>query len=235
MSSGSLRPSTCGGFTTSKSGTAMGEGRPVNVRWFNFEKERPDPKKIKLALKEYGEEYVGNYDLTLHFGYSNHPNNPSIELHFNITIRSEFWVEPDPDPEPMEEPAANHQDVEPGSSDAKPTQEELEVAEIVAELEGEIALVPAPNRVYIFSAGDPFSIFLGLPTSTLGNEVQVEILSPGIDFIDFDRGSMTLSIMDGITTNEDAGVYSVSVVLSEESENLLEEYEIQITITEAEP
>ena len=78
-------------------------------------------------------------------------------------------------------------------------------------------------------------IYLGEPTSTKGEEVQVEVNFRRMDFIDFDEDEMTLSVMEGITTNEDTGIYTVIVKISEKNDNISEKYKIKITITEADP
>ena len=56
-----------------------------------------------------------------------------------------------------------------------------------------------------------------------------------MDFIDFDEDTMTLSVMEGITTNEDTGIYPINVKLSEPNDNISKKYKIKITITEADP
>ena len=63
-------------------------------------------------------------------------------------------------------------------------------------------------------------IYLGEPTASNGEEVQVEINFRRMDFIDFDENAMTLSIMEGITTNEDTGIYTIIVKLTEPVDNI---------------
>ena len=69
--------------------------------------------------------------------------------------------------------------------------------------------------MYTFRAGEAIEIQLGQPTSTLGNDVQVEFVPRRMNFINFSEESMTLSASEGITTNEDTGIYTVVMKLEE--------------------
>ena len=69
-------------------------------------------------------------------------------------------------------------------------------------------------------AGEAFVINLGVPVSTNGEEVEVDFYSGGLGFIDFNESSMELSIGQGVTTNDDAGVYSTEITLREEINDL---------------
>ena len=56
--------------------------------------------------------------------------------------------------------------------------------------------------------------------STNGEEVEVELVSGGIGFMNFDESSMVLLIDQGITTNDDTGVYQIEITLREEIDDL---------------
>ena len=54
-----------------------------------------------------------------------------------------------------------------------------------------------------------------------------------MNFIDFDEESMTLSISQGITTNEDVGIYTIVVKLNEPKDKLKKTYRVKVTIVAA--
>ena len=87
--------------------------------------------------------------------------------------------------------------------------------------------------MFTFTAGEAMLIQLGKPTSTLGHDVQVEVNPQRMNFIDFDEGSMTLSVREGITSNEDTGIYTLVVKLSEQKDGLSKEYKIKVTLVAA--
>ena len=83
------------------------------------------------------------------------------------------------------------------------------------------------------NAGDPLLIELGVPMSTNGKEVNVDIIQQDIDFINFDKNDLTLSIERGIIKNKDTGIYTLKVLLTEEEDDLSETYTIRLTILES--
>ena len=76
---------------------------------------------------------------------------------------------------------------------------------------------------------------MGLPTATNGKDVEVTVTMEGANFIQFDADSMTLSIGAGVTTNAEAGIYSITIKLTEPDDSLTESYQIKLTILEATP
>ena len=67
---------------------------------------------------------MGEYTYSVNFGYNNHPNNPGATLNFNITILSEFWTPPEPEPEVPEE-SEDGEPEEPGEPQEEVIEEEL--------------------------------------------------------------------------------------------------------------
>ena len=79
---------------------------------------------------------------------------------------------------------------------------------------------PVPKSMFTVNAGEEIVINLGVPMSTNGEEVEVELLSGGIGFMNFDENSMVLSIDQGVTTNDDTGVYTIEITLREVIDDL---------------
>ena len=46
---------------------------------------------------------------------------------------------------------------------------------------------------------------------------------------------MTISILEGITTNDDVGMYEIDVILTEKNADLEKQYTIQLMIEEGQP
>ena len=74
--------------------------------------------------------------------------------------------------------------------------------------------------MFTVNAGEAIVINLGVPMSTNGEEVEVELVSGGIGFMNFDKNSMVLSIDQGVTTNDDTGVYTIEITLREVIDDL---------------
>ena len=68
-----------------------------------------DPKKVTIKMENFDEGSVGEYDLSINFGYKNHADNPGVTMNFNITILSEDWVQPE---EAEEESEGSNADAE---------------------------------------------------------------------------------------------------------------------------
>ena len=128
-SAGGLRFSSCGGFSRDQYGTAYDNNMVnLNYRWFG---KMVDPKKITIKMEDFDEEQVGEYDLSINFGYKNHAENPGVTMTFNITILSEDWVEPEETEEEEAEGSEGEGDAEGSSSDsdAELTSEEIALQE----------------------------------------------------------------------------------------------------------
>ena len=51
---------------------------------------------------------------------------------------------------------------------------------------------PEPKSIFTVNAGEAIVINLGVPMSTNGEEVEVDLVSRGIGFMNFDESSMEL-------------------------------------------
>ena len=87
--------------------------------------------------------------------------------------------------------------------------------------------------MYRIKAGDPLLIELGKATSSIGNDVEVN-LSTEAHFINFDEDSMSLSIDEGVTTNQESGVYKLNITLFDDADSLTKTYIIRLTIIDNE-
>ena len=76
-------------------------------------------------------------------------------------------------------------------------------------------------------------INLGTPISTNGEDVEVSVDFDGMSFVNFDENLMELSIDQGVTTNDETGIYSIEITLTEEQDSLEETYTIRLTILES--
>ena len=88
--------------------------------------------------------------------------------------------------------------------------------------------------MFTINAGESMLINLGTPISTNGEDVEVSVAFDGMSFFNFDENSMQLSIDQGVTTNDETGIYSLEITLIEESDSLEETYTIRLTILESE-
>ena len=57
---------------------------------------------------------------------------------------------------------------------------------------GRVFLSPEPKSMFTVNAGEAIVINLGVPMSTNGEEVEVDLVSRGIGFMNFDESSMEL-------------------------------------------
>ena len=80
--------------------------------------------------------------------------------------------------------------------------------------------------MYTVNAGEAILIYLGTSISSNGEEVNVIIESDGIDFVNFDEFKMELYTNEGVTTNEEQGIYTIKITLTEETNDLSETYTI---------
>ena len=80
--------------------------------------------------------------------------------------------------------------------------------------------------MYTVNAGEAILIYLGTSISSNGEEVNVIIESDGIDFVNFDESKMELYTNEGVTTNEEQGIYTIKITLTEETNDLSETYTI---------
>ena len=77
-------------------------------------------------------------------------------------------------------------------------------------------------------------INLGTAVSTNGEDVEVSVVFDGMSFVNFDENLMELSIDQGVTTNDETGIYSIEITLTEETDDLEETYTIRLTVLESE-
>ena len=84
--------------------------------------------------------------------------------------------------------------------------------------------------MFTINAGDPLQIQLGEPISTNGEEVEISVKQEGANFIIFNKNSLTFVINQGITTNNEAGIYAQEITLTEKTDGLTETYTIRLTI-----
>ena len=69
--------------------------------------------------------------------------------------------------------------------------------------------------------------------SSRGNEVQVEFSLGGAEFIMVDEDSLTLFVLDGITTREEVGIYRIKIDLEDtEDSDVSKQYILELAITE---
>ena len=61
--------------------------------------------------------------------------------------------------------------------------------------------------MFTIFAGDYLLIQLGEPTSTNGEDVEISVNQEGSNFIIFDESSLAFVIRQGVTTNNEAGIY----------------------------
>ena len=94
-------------------------------------------------------------------------------------------------------------------------------------------MVPKPRNMYRIKAGDPLLIELGKAVSNKGNDVEVSFSSKA-HFINFDEDSMSLTIDEGITTNQESGVYRLNITLVDDTDFLSKTYIIRLTIIDNE-
>ena len=80
--------------------------------------------------------------------------------------------------------------------------------------------------MYTFNAGEAILIYVGAPISTNGEEVKVSVEFDGISFVNFDQSAMELYTYEGVTTNEEQGIYKIEITLTEETDDLTETYTI---------
>ena len=69
--------------------------------------------------------------------------------------------------------------------------------------------------MFTINAGEAFLINLGTAISTNGEYVEVSVVFDGMSFVNFDENSMQLSIDQGVTTNDETGIYSLEITLLE--------------------
>ena len=91
---------------------------------------------------------------------------------------------------------------------------------------GTIYLSPEPQDINTFNAGEAILIYLGAPVSTNGEEVKVSVKFDGISFVNFDQSAMELYTYEGVTTNDEQGIYTIEITLTEETDDLTETYTI---------
>ena len=82
------------------------------------------PKKVTIRMEDFDEELVGEYDLSINFGYANFAENPGVTMTFNITILSEDWVQPE-ESEEEEAEGSEGSEGEGSSSDNELSSEEI--------------------------------------------------------------------------------------------------------------
>ena len=54
-----------------------------------------------------------------------------------------------------------------------------------------------------------------------------------MSFVNFDESTMELYTNEGVTTNEEQGIYTIEITLTEDTNDITETYTIQLTILEA--
>ena len=86
--------------------------------------------------------------------------------------------------------------------------------------------------MHTINAGEALLIYLGTPVSTNGEYVEVSVVFDGMSFVNFDEDLMELSIDQGVTTNEETGIYSIEITLTEETDELEETYTLRLTVVE---
>ena len=84
--------------------------------------------------------------------------------------------------------------------------------------------------MFTINAGDPLQIQLGEPISTNGEEVDITVKQEGENFIIFNENSLTFAVNQGVTTNNEAGIYAQEITLTEKTDGLTETYTIRLTI-----
>ena len=88
--------------------------------------------------------------------------------------------------------------------------------------------------MFTINAGEAILINLGTAVSTNGEDVEVSVVFDGMSFVNFDENLMELSIDQGVTTNDETGIYSIEITLTEETDDLEETYTIRLTVLESE-
>ena len=88
--------------------------------------------------------------------------------------------------------------------------------------------------MYTINAREALLINLGTIVSTNGEDVEVSVSFDGMSFVNFDEELMELSIDQGVTTNDEAGIYTIEITLTEETDDLEETYTIRLTVLESE-
>ena len=76
-------------------------------------------------------------------------------------------------------------------------------------------LLPTPQSPMEIDAGAALDLFIGQPTSDLHNEVRVDVNVGNALFIHFNESSLFLTVPQNVTTNQEEGIYSIEIYLTD--------------------
>jgi len=95
----------------------------------------------------------------------------------------------------------------------------------------DLYLAPEPPTSVLLQAGDEMRLYIGESTNDLKLPMEMTVNLGKVGFVQFNERENTLEVAQGATSNEDVGIYKVTVELSNESVDSNKTYNISIAIT----